>query len=132
MFGEFKEAMTKEFEMTDIGLMAYYLGIEVNQRKDGVFISQVGYAKEILKKFKIDNSKPINTPVKCDVKLSKYDEGEKVDPIFFKSLVGSLRYLMCIRPDIFYAIGLLAATWKLQLPPTLRPLREFYAISKVL
>ncbi|KAG6470191.1 hypothetical protein ZIOFF_071248 [Zingiber officinale] len=55
MFGEFKEVMTKEFEMTDIGLMAYYLGIEVNQREDGSFISQAGYAREILKKFRMDN-----------------------------------------------------------------------------
>ncbi|KAG6480369.1 hypothetical protein ZIOFF_063869 [Zingiber officinale] len=83
MFGEFKEVMTKEFEMTDIGLMAYYLGIEVNQREDGSFISQAGYAREILKKFRMDNSKSINTPVECGVKLSKHDEEEKVDPTFF-------------------------------------------------
>ncbi|KAG6532058.1 hypothetical protein ZIOFF_005896 [Zingiber officinale] len=108
MFGEFKEAMTKEFEMTDIGLMAYYLGIEVNQREDGSFISQAGYAREILKKFRMDNSKSINTPVECGVKLSKHDEEEKVDPTFFKSLVGSLRYLTCTRPDIFYVVGLVS------------------------
>ncbi|KAG6526877.1 hypothetical protein ZIOFF_008964 [Zingiber officinale] len=108
MFGEFKEVMTKEFEMTDIGLMAYYLGIEVNQREDGSFISQAGYAREILKKFRMDNSKSINTPVECGVKLSKHDEEEKVDPTFFKSLVGSLRYLTCTRPDILYAVGLVS------------------------
>ncbi|KAG6533955.1 hypothetical protein ZIOFF_007834 [Zingiber officinale] len=55
MFGEFKEAMTKEFEMTDIELMVYYLRIEVNQRENGIFISQAGYAREILKKFKMNN-----------------------------------------------------------------------------
>ncbi|KAG6480703.1 hypothetical protein ZIOFF_057288 [Zingiber officinale] len=108
MFGEFKEVMTKEFEMTDIGLMAYYLGIEVNQREDGSFISQAGYVREILKKFRMDNSKSINTPVECGVKLSKHDEEEKVDPTFFKSLVGSLRYLTCTRPDILYAVGLVS------------------------
>ncbi|KAG6483678.1 hypothetical protein ZIOFF_060330 [Zingiber officinale] len=108
MFGEFKEVMTKEFEMTDIGLMAYYLGIEVNQREDGSFISQAGYEREILKKFRMDNSKSINTPVECGVKLSKHDEEEKVDPTFFKSLVGSLRYLTCTRPDILYAVGLVS------------------------
>ncbi|KAG6492797.1 hypothetical protein ZIOFF_047764 [Zingiber officinale] len=107
-FGEFKEVMTKEFEMTDIGLMTYYLGIEVNQREDGSFISQAGYAREILKKFRMDNSKSINTPAECGVKLSKHDEEEKVDPTFFKSLVGSLRYLTCTRPDILYAVGLVS------------------------
>ncbi|KAG6534992.1 hypothetical protein ZIOFF_008906 [Zingiber officinale] len=55
LFGKFKEVMTKEFEMTDIGLMTYYLGIKVNQREDGSFISQAGYAREILKKFRMDN-----------------------------------------------------------------------------
>ncbi|KAG6520985.1 hypothetical protein ZIOFF_018050 [Zingiber officinale] len=108
MFEEFKEVMTKEFEMTDIGLMAYYLGIEVNQREDGSFISQAGYAREILRKFRMDNSKSINTPVECGVKLSKHDEEEKVYPTFFKSLVGSLRYLTCTRPDILYAVGLVS------------------------
>ncbi|KAG6499007.1 hypothetical protein ZIOFF_038763 [Zingiber officinale] len=108
MLGEFKEVMTKEFEMTNIGLMTYYLGIEVNQREDGSFISQAGYVREILKKFKMDNSKSINTPVKCGVKLSEHDEEEKVNPTCFKSLVGSLRYLTCTRPDILYAIGLVS------------------------
>ena len=53
--------MTKEFEMTDIGLMAYYLGIEVKQMEDGIFISQKGYAEDILKKFEMLNSNPIST-----------------------------------------------------------------------
>ncbi|KAG6512435.1 hypothetical protein ZIOFF_030546 [Zingiber officinale] len=108
MFGEFKEAMTKKFEMTDIELMTYYLSIEVNRREDGIFISQEGYAKEILKKFKMNNSKSINTPVINGVKLSKHDEGEKIDPTFFKSLVGSLRYLTCTRPDILYGVRLVS------------------------
>ncbi|KAG6535720.1 hypothetical protein ZIOFF_000743 [Zingiber officinale] len=54
----------------------------------------------------MDNSKLINTPVECVVKLSKHDEGEKVDQTFFKSLVGSLRYLTCTKPDILYVVGL--------------------------
>ncbi|XP_057800129.1 uncharacterized mitochondrial protein AtMg00810-like [Salvia miltiorrhiza] len=94
--------------MTDIGLMAYYLGVEVKQLKDGIFITQEGYAKEILKKFKMEDCKAINTPVECGIKLSKNDGGEKVDPTLFKSLVGSLRYLTCTRPDILYAIGLVS------------------------
>ncbi|PKU78069.1 putative mitochondrial protein [Dendrobium catenatum] len=94
--------------MTDIGLMAYYLGIEVHQIEDEIFISQESYAKKMLKKFKMDNCKPINTPIECGVKLSKHDEGERVDPTFFKSLVGSLRYLTCTRPDILYAVGLVS------------------------
>ena len=108
MFEEFKRVMTKEFEMTDIGLMAYYLGIEVKQNEEGIFISQESYTKEILKKFKMDDCKPVSTPMECGVKLTKYDKGESVDPTFFKSLVGSLRYLTCTRPDILYAVGLIS------------------------
>ncbi|KAL5828852.1 hypothetical protein ACOSQ3_018320 [Xanthoceras sorbifolium] len=88
--------------------MAYYLGIEVKQKEEDIFISQENYAKEILKKFKIDDCKPINTPVECEIKLSKHDEGESIYPTFFKSLVGSLRYLTCRRPDILYAVGLVS------------------------
>ncbi|KAH9687903.1 hypothetical protein KPL70_014941 [Citrus sinensis] len=108
LFEEFKRVMIKEFEMTDIGLMAYYLGIEVKQKEEGIFISQESYAKEILKRFKMNDCKPISTPVECGVKLSKYDEGEDIDPTFFKSLVGSLRYLTCTRPNILYAVGLVS------------------------
>ena len=108
MFEEFKKAMAREFEMTDMGLMSYYLGIEVKQNKNGIFISQEGYAKEVLKRFNMANCKPISTPVECGVKLSRLDGGEKVDPTYFKSLVGSLRYLTCTRPDILFGVGLVS------------------------
>ena len=108
MFEDFKKAMAREFEMTDIGLMSYYLGIEVKQSKEGIFISQEGYAKEVLKRFNMANCKPISTPVECGAKLSKVDEREKVDPTYFKSLVGSLRYLTCTRPDILFGVGLVS------------------------
>ncbi|CAJ2639996.1 unnamed protein product [Trifolium pratense] len=108
MFEEFKKEMTKEFEMTDIGLMSYYLGIEVKQEDHGILITQEGYAKEVLKKFKMDDANPVSTPMECGIKLSKHEEGETVDPSLFKSLVGSLRYLTCTRPDILYAVGVVS------------------------
>ncbi|KAJ4709756.1 Retrovirus-related Pol polyprotein from transposon TNT 1-94 [Melia azedarach] len=126
LFDDFKNTMTKEFEMTDIGLMAYYLSIEVKQEEDGIFISQQRYTKEILKKFKIENCKPISTPIECGVKLSKHEEGEKVDSTFFKSLVGCLRYLTCTRPDILYATGLVSRYMK---TPTTT---HFKAVKRIL
>ena len=108
LFEEFKRVMIKEFEMTDIRLMAYYLIIEVKQKEEDIFISQESYAKEILKKFKMNYCKPISTPVECRVKLSKHDKGEDIDATFFKSSVGSLHYLTCTRPDIFYVVGLVS------------------------
>ncbi|CAJ2640870.1 unnamed protein product [Trifolium pratense] len=67
-----------------------------------------GYAKEVLKKFKMDDANPVSTPMECGIKLSKHEEGEIVDPSLFKSLVGSLRYLTCTRPDILYAVGVVS------------------------
>ncbi|WJX77089.1 hypothetical protein P8452_60430 [Trifolium repens] len=108
LFEEFKRVMIKEFEMTDIGIMSYYLGIEVKQEENGIFISQQKYAKEMLKKFKMDGCKPISTPMECGLKLSNFDGEEKVDAINFQSLVGSLRYLTCTRPDILYDTGFIS------------------------
>ena len=109
MFNDFKKAMEREFEMSDIGLMSYYLGMEVKQMKDGIFISQEGYAKTILKKFNMSDCKPVSTPMEVGIKLSKVEEdSENVDPTMFKSLVGSLRYLTCTRPDILFAVGLVS------------------------
>ena len=86
--------------MADIGLVAYYLGIEVKQKEEGIFISQEIYAKEILKEFKMDHCNYISTLIEYGIKLSKSDEAEKVEPILFKNLVGSLRHLIYTRPDI--------------------------------
>ncbi|MBV8801912.1 MAG: hypothetical protein JO131_02910, partial [Gammaproteobacteria bacterium] len=108
MFAEFKRAMTKEFEMTDLGLMSYFLGIEVKQLEEGIFITQEGYAKEILKKFKMEDCNPVATPVECGTKLTKIGEGTSVDPTHYRSLIGSLRYLTCTRPDILYGVGLIS------------------------
>ncbi|KAJ7964061.1 Retrovirus-related Pol polyprotein from transposon TNT 1-94 [Quillaja saponaria] len=108
MFEDFKKAMTYEFEMIDIGLMSYYLGFEVKQNDGRIFISQEDYAKDVLKKFQMLDSNSVNTPMECRVKLSKHDVGEKVDPTLFRSLVGSLRYLTCTRPDILYVVGVVS------------------------
>ncbi|XP_070033051.1 uncharacterized mitochondrial protein AtMg00810-like [Nicotiana tomentosiformis] len=72
--------------------------------EDGIFISQESYTKEILKKFNMLNFNPVKTPMESGTKLSKFDEGENVDLTFFKSLMGSLRYLTCTRPDILFAV----------------------------
>ncbi|KAG6471913.1 hypothetical protein ZIOFF_069366 [Zingiber officinale] len=108
MFEDFKRAMTKEFEILDIGIMSYYLGIEVKQRDDGIFISQEGYAKEFIKKFDIKNCKLVGAPVECGIKPHMNQDGEKVNPTLFKNLVGSLRIskrILCyIKGTINYGI----------------------------
>ena len=69
MIKEFKESMIREFEMTDIGLISYYLGIDVKQEEKEIVISQEAYAKSILKKFNMKESNAVSTPVDCGTKL---------------------------------------------------------------
>ncbi|KAK6122535.1 hypothetical protein DH2020_043713 [Rehmannia glutinosa] len=100
--------MSFGFEITDLGLMSYYLGLEVKQMEEGIFLSQTGYAKEILKKFNMIDCNPVNIPMETGLKLSNFGDEEKENPTLFISLVGSLRYLTYTRPDILYAVGVVS------------------------
>eukprot|EP01018_Ginkgo_biloba_P027335 Gb_24906 [translate_table: standard] len=105
---DFKRAMTSEFEMTDLGLMHYFLGMEVRQLNDGIFVSQGKYAVDLLDKFKMTNCKSVSTPLSLGEKLIKDDDSSKVDPTIYRRLVGSLMYLTSTRPDIMYAVSLVS------------------------
>ncbi|TYK14235.1 putative mitochondrial protein [Cucumis melo var. makuwa] len=105
MFEDLKKTLTQEFEITDIRLMSYYLGIEVKQSEEDIFISQERYTKEILEKFNMINSRLVTTSIETEIKLSKYEDRDDVDPSYFKNLVGSLRYLTCTRLNILFWIG---------------------------
>ncbi|XP_061353302.1 uncharacterized mitochondrial protein AtMg00810-like [Gastrolobium bilobum] len=94
--------------MTDLGLMRYFLGLEFKQDKFGNFVSQEAYAKDILKRFKMIDCNPVSTSMEPDLKLSKYDGGERVDPSNYRSLVGCLRYLTCTRPDLCLSVGIIS------------------------
>ena len=87
LIADFKEAMKSEFEMSDLGLLRYFLGIEVKQMHDGIFISQEIYANQISKRFKMQSSKSTPTPTSVGLNLSKQDWSSNVDPTLFKSLV---------------------------------------------
>ena len=93
MIEEFKSTMTREFEMTDLGFFKFFLGLEVKQGETGMFLSQETYAKEILKKYKMKNCNPVSAPMEPGAKLSKYDEGERVDANRYQSLIRSLAIL---------------------------------------
>ena len=97
---EFKQEMMQVFEMTNLGLMTYFLGIEIKQNENEVFICQRKYEKEILKKFQIEECKSVSTPMNQKEKLSKKDGTDKVDEGYYRRLIGCLMYLMATRPDI--------------------------------
>jgi len=105
---EFKHNIESEFEMTDLGEMNYFLGMEIYQCDAGVFISQRKYALEILKKSHMEKCKPVDTPLVVNEKLSLNDANDKVDAAVYRSLIGSLLYLSATRPDIMYAASLLS------------------------
>ena len=105
---EFKREMKQVFEMIDLGLMAYFLGMEIKQAKDEVFICQRKYAKKILKKFHMKNCKATVTPMNQNESLSKDDGIDKVKKCDFRSLIGCLMYLTTSRPYIFFVVSLLS------------------------
>nr|KYP57182.1 Retrovirus-related Pol polyprotein from transposon TNT 1-94 [Cajanus cajan] len=108
MFTDFKNSMMTDFDMTDLGKMKYFLGIEVVQTAAGFFIGQKKYAHEILERFNMENCNPVGTPTEPGLKLSKDLDGERVDSTYFKRIVGSLMYLTTTRPDIMYAVCLIS------------------------
>ncbi|CAL9019212.1 unnamed protein product [Prunus brigantina] len=110
MFKSFKESMKKEFHMSDLGRMKYFLGVEVVQNSDGIFICQRKYAKEVLERFGMERSNLVNNPIVPGCKLSKSGSGAvNVDATKYKQLVGSLLYLRATRPDLMYAVGLICS-----------------------
>ncbi|CAL1375783.1 unnamed protein product [Linum trigynum] len=108
MIEEFKSAMMKEFEMTDLGLMKYFLGIQVKQSPGEIFISQEKYTEDMLKRFHMATCKPISTPMTLNEKLQRNDGAENVDGKLYRSLVGSLIYLTHTRPDICHSVSLIS------------------------
>jgi len=84
--------------MTDLGLKKYFLGLEITQRYFGIFVSQEAYAKDILKKSKMEDCNPITTPMELDMKLSKFEGGDQGNASEYLSLVRSLQYFTCTRP----------------------------------
>ncbi|XBI71622.1 hypothetical protein VPH35_065793 [Triticum aestivum] len=102
---EFKKEMMALFKMSDLGLLSYYLGIEVDQRPGQIIIAQSAYAGKLLEKAGMADCHPVATPMQQRLKLRREGAGEPVDATYYRSVVGSLRYLTHTRPDITYAVG---------------------------
>ena len=100
--------MMKKYEMSDIGMLHYFLGIENFQEDDGVFICQKKYVECILKKFGMYGCNPVSTPLIVTVKLTKEDKGKKIDETRYRSLIGNLFYLTATRPDTTFSASLLS------------------------
>jgi len=100
--------MQDEFEMSMMGELKFFHGIQINQCKDGVYVHQSKYTKELLKKFNLENCKEMNTPMHPTCTLSKEDTRSKVDQKHYRGMIGSLLYLTTSRPDILFNVCLCA------------------------
>ena len=80
---EFSEKMKREFEMSMVGELNNFLGLQVKQREDGIFISQEKYVKNLVKRFGLDSKKHTSTPISSSAKLSRDAAGTKVDPTLY-------------------------------------------------
>ncbi|GKC62514.1 putative ribonuclease H-like domain-containing protein, partial [Tanacetum coccineum] len=100
----FEKLMHEKFQMSSMGELTFFLGLQVKLEKDGIFISQNKYVTEILKKFGFTKVKTASTPMKTQKPLLKDEDGKEVDVHMYRSMIGSLMYLTSSRPDIMFTV----------------------------
>ncbi|GJU25030.1 putative ribonuclease H-like domain-containing protein [Tanacetum coccineum] len=108
MVKDFEDLMQKEFKMSSMGKLTFFLRLQVKQTTTGIFLSQDKYVKDILNKFDFRNIKPASTPIEAHKSLGKDEEGEEVDVHLYRSMIGCLMYLTASRPDIMFVVCLCA------------------------
>ena len=105
---EFKQRMASKFDMRDLGLLTYYLGIEVCQHIGGIVLNQRRYALKILEDAGMDKCNMVQTPIEAGLKLSKADGEREVDTSDYRRKIGCIRYLLHTRPNMSYCVGVLS------------------------
>ncbi|GKC78468.1 putative ribonuclease H-like domain-containing protein, partial [Tanacetum coccineum] len=121
----FEKLMHEKFQMSSMGEFTFFLGLQVQQKKDGIFISQDKYVAEILKKFGFKEVKTASTPMETQKYLLKDDNGEEVDVHMYRSMIGPLMYLTSLRPDIMFVV---CACARYQVNPNVSHL---YAVKRI-
>jgi hypothetical protein len=105
---EFSKIMTVRFEMSMMEVLTFFLGFQIKQAKEGTFISQTKYTHDILKKFGMDNAKPIKTPMGTNGHLDFDLGGTSIDQKVYRSMIGSLLYLCASRLNIMLSVCMCA------------------------
>ncbi|GJT10753.1 putative ribonuclease H-like domain-containing protein [Tanacetum coccineum] len=100
----FEKLMHEKFQMSSMGELKFFLGLQVKQKEDGIFISQDKYVAEILKKFRFIEIKTASTPMETQKPLLKDEDDVEGDVHMYRSMIGSLMYLTSSRPDIMFAV----------------------------
>ena len=105
---EFSKMMRSEFEMSMMGELKFFLGLQIKQTSNGTMIHQQKYVKELLKRFGMESAKPIDTPISPSTRLEMDDGSPSVEDKYYRGMIGSLLYLTASRPDIVFSVGLCA------------------------
>ncbi|GKA32552.1 retrovirus-related pol polyprotein from transposon TNT 1-94 [Tanacetum coccineum] len=100
----FADKMSSKFKMSMMGKMSFFLGLQISQSPRGIFINQTKYALEILKKYGMDSSDSVDTPMVDRTKLHEDLQGKIVDPTHYHGMIDSLMYLTSSRPDLVFAV----------------------------
>jgi hypothetical protein len=100
--------MANEFEMSMIGELSYFLSLQIKQLKNGTFVSQGKYIKDMLKKFGMNEAKPISTPIGTNINLDSDASGNMADQKLYRSMIGSLLYVTTSRPDVMFSVCMCA------------------------
>ncbi|GJW73309.1 retrovirus-related pol polyprotein from transposon TNT 1-94 [Tanacetum coccineum] len=125
----FSNEMSSKFQMSMMGQMSFFLGLQVSQNPRGIFINQSKFALEILMKFGMDSCDPVDTPMVDRLKLDEDPLGTPVDQTRFRSMVGSLMYLTASRPDLVFAVCMCA---RYQASPTKKHLEALKRVFRYL
>ncbi|GJX24033.1 uncharacterized mitochondrial protein-like protein [Tanacetum coccineum] len=126
---EFEQMIHKRFQMSSIGELTFFLGLQVKQKDDGIFISQDKYVADILKKFDFATVKTTTTPMETNKVLLKDEEAADVDVDLYRSMIGSLMYLTASRSDIMFAV---CACVRFQVTPKVSHLHSVKMIFRYL
>ncbi|GJZ28333.1 putative ribonuclease H-like domain-containing protein [Tanacetum coccineum] len=129
MCDEFEKLMKDKFQMSSMGELTFFLGLQVKQKADGIFISQDKYVGEILRKFNYTDVKSTSTTVDLEKPLVKDGDTNDVDVHLYRSMIGSLMYLTAFRPDIMFAV---CACARFQVTPTISHLTAVKRIFRYL
>jgi hypothetical protein len=106
LVSRFQKMMESEFQMSMMGELTFFLGIQVKQMKQGTFVHQAKYTNDLMKKFNMAELKPVSTPMSSTASLGLDEDDEVVDQREYNSMIGSLLYLTVTRSDIQFAMGL--------------------------
>jgi hypothetical protein len=108
LVSRFQEMMESEFQMSMVGELNFFLGIQVKQTKQGTFVHQAKYTNDLMKKFNMAELKLVSTPMSSATSLGLDEDGDAVDQREYRSMIGSLLYLTVTRPDTQFTVGLCA------------------------